>query len=53
MIEVLSEIVEAVDGRCEVILDGGIRRGTDILKALALGRACIVAIYDDDHGMIP
>lgn len=41
-IEVLSEIVEAVDGRCEVILDGGIRRGTDVLKALALGAtACM------------
>jgi isopentenyl diphosphate isomerase/L-lactate dehydrogenase-like FMN-dependent dehydrogenase len=36
-IEVLSEIVEAIGGRCEVFLDGGIRRGTDILKALALG----------------
>jgi L-lactate dehydrogenase (cytochrome) len=41
-IEVLQEIVEAVDGRCEVILDGGIRRGTDILKALAMGAtACM------------
>lgn len=41
-IEVLSEIVEAVDGRCEVILDGGIRRGTDVLKALAMGAtACM------------
>ena len=41
-IELLQEIVEAVDGRCEVILDGGIRRGTDILKALAMGaKACM------------
>lgn len=41
-IEVLQEIVEAVDGRCEVILDGGIRRGTDVLKALAMGAtACM------------
>ncbi len=41
-IDVLPEIVEAVDGRCEVILDGGIRRGTDVLKALALGAtACM------------
>jgi isopentenyl diphosphate isomerase/L-lactate dehydrogenase-like FMN-dependent dehydrogenase len=37
----LPEVVEAVDGRIEVYLDGGIRRGTDVLKALALGaRGC-------------
>jgi isopentenyl diphosphate isomerase/L-lactate dehydrogenase-like FMN-dependent dehydrogenase len=36
-IAVLPEIVSAVSGRAQVILDGGIRRGTDILKALALG----------------
>jgi L-lactate dehydrogenase (cytochrome) len=36
-ISVLSEIVEAVDGRCEVMFDGGIRSGQDIAKALALG----------------
>jgi isopentenyl diphosphate isomerase/L-lactate dehydrogenase-like FMN-dependent dehydrogenase len=35
-IEALPEVVEAA-GRCEVYLDGGIRRGTDVLKALALG----------------
>jgi len=33
----LPEVVDAVAGRGEVILDGGIRRGTDIIKALALG----------------
>jgi len=36
-IEVLAEIVAALNGQAEVILDGGIRRGTDVLKALALG----------------
>ena len=41
-IEALPEIVEAVDGRCEVYLDGGIRRGTDILKALALGARAVL-----------
>jgi isopentenyl diphosphate isomerase/L-lactate dehydrogenase-like FMN-dependent dehydrogenase len=36
-IESLSEVVDAVDGRMPVIVDGGFRRGTDIFKALALG----------------
>jgi 4-hydroxymandelate oxidase len=41
--EILPEIVEAVDGRVEVLVDGGIRRGVDILRALALGaRAAVV-----------
>lgn len=42
-IDVLPEIVDAVRDRGEVILDGGIRRGTDVVKALALGaRACMI-----------
>jgi isopentenyl diphosphate isomerase/L-lactate dehydrogenase-like FMN-dependent dehydrogenase len=42
-IDVLPEVVEAVDGRAEVFLDGGVRRGTDVVKALALGaRACLI-----------
>ena len=42
-IEVLPEVVEAVAGRAEVLLDGGVRRGTDVLKAIALGaRACMI-----------
>lgn len=36
-IEVLPEIVEAVGGRVEIIIDGGIKQGTDVLKALSLG----------------
>jgi len=41
---VLPEVVEAVDGRLEVLVDGGIRSGADVLRALALGaRAAMVA----------
>jgi 4-hydroxymandelate oxidase len=41
-IDVLPEIAEAVDGRCELLVDGGIRRGTDIIKALALGAKAVM-----------
>jgi 4-hydroxymandelate oxidase len=40
-IEALPEVVAAVAGRCEVYLDGGVRRGTDVLKALALGARAV------------
>jgi glycolate oxidase len=36
-IEMLEEIIFAVNGRADVILDGGIQRGSDVLKAIALG----------------
>jgi isopentenyl diphosphate isomerase/L-lactate dehydrogenase-like FMN-dependent dehydrogenase len=36
-LEVLPEIVDAVRGRIPVLVDSGFRRGTDVLKALALG----------------
>ena len=36
-LDALPEVAEAVAGRCEVYVDGGIRRGIDVLKALALG----------------
>jgi len=40
----MKEIADAVAGRAELYVDGGIRRGTDIVKALALGaRAVLVA----------
>ena len=41
-IAVLPEIVTAIQGRCEVLLDSGIRRGTDVLKALALGANAVL-----------
>ncbi|MGH2505046.1 MAG: alpha-hydroxy acid oxidase [Ktedonobacterales bacterium] len=40
-IEALPEVVTAAAGRCEVYLDGGVRRGTDALKALALGARAV------------
>ncbi len=39
--DVLPEIVQAVDGRADVILDGGIQRGADVVKAVALGAKCV------------
>ncbi len=36
-IDALPEVADAVDGRVEVLIDGGIRRGADVIRALALG----------------
>src|SRR5581483_4121897 len=42
-LDVLPEVVEAVGDRAEVLVDGGVRRGEDAVKARALGaRACLV-----------
>jgi len=41
-IDVLEEVVAAVDGRAEVLMDGGVRRGTDIVKAIALGARAVL-----------
>lgn len=40
-LDALPEVVEAVAGRAEVFLDGGVRRGTDVAKALALGARAV------------
>ncbi len=41
-IEALPPICDAIAGRCEIYVDGGIRRGTDILKALAFGARAVL-----------
>lgn len=41
-IQALPEVVEAVEGKLEVLVDGGIRRGSDVLKALALGAKAVM-----------
>ena len=40
--DALPEVVEAVAGRAEVLVDGGVRRGSDVLKALALGARAVL-----------
>jgi L-lactate dehydrogenase (cytochrome) len=41
--DALPEVVEAVDDRLEVLVDGGIRRGADVVRALALGARAVLA----------
>jgi L-lactate dehydrogenase (cytochrome) len=42
-ISALPEVVDAVAGRCEILFDGGVRTGQDVLKALALGaNGCLI-----------
>jgi isopentenyl diphosphate isomerase/L-lactate dehydrogenase-like FMN-dependent dehydrogenase len=42
-IDALPEVADAVGGRIEVLMDGGIRRGVDVLRALALGARAVLA----------
>ena len=42
-IDALPEVVEAADGRVEVLVDGGVRRGADVVRALALGARAVLA----------
>lgn len=42
-LDALPEVVDAVAGRAEVLMDGGIRRGTDVLIALALGARAVLS----------
>jgi 4-hydroxymandelate oxidase len=41
-LDALPEVVEAVAGRLPVLMDGGVRRGTDVVKALALGAVAVM-----------
>jgi len=41
-LDALEEVVDAVDGRAEVYLDSGVRRGVDVLKSLALGARAVL-----------
>ena len=41
-LDALPAVVDAVAGRAEVVLDGGVRRGIDVLKALALGARAVL-----------
>lgn len=41
-IRALPEVVDAVAGRADVLLDGGVRRGTDVIKAIALGARAVL-----------
>ena len=38
----MQRVAETVDGKAELLLDSGIRRGTDVLKALALGARAVL-----------
>ena len=51
-IEVLPEIVAATGGRIPLLLDGGIRRGTDVLKALALGATAVLVGRPVIYGLV-
>ena len=50
-VEALPEVAAAVKGRIPVLLDGGLRRGTDILKALALGAKAIAVARPYLYGL--
>lgn len=58
-IDILPEVFEAVQGKTEILIDGGVRRGTDIFKAVALGAKAVLIgrpviwglAADGEHGV--
>ena len=49
--ELLPAVVQAVDGAMPVLVDGGVRRGTDVLKAMALGASAVLVGRPIVHGL--
>ena len=50
-IDLLPPIADAVGGRVPLLLDGGVRRGTDVLKAQALGAAAVLVGRPHVHAL--
>ena len=50
-IDVLPVVADAVAGRAEVLVDGGVRRGTDVVKALALGARAVLIGRPQVHAL--
>ena len=50
-LDALPDVVRAVGGQCPIVVDGGIRRGTDVLKALALGADAIAIGRPQMYGL--
>jgi (S)-2-hydroxy-acid oxidase len=50
-ITALEEVVQAAEGRVPVFMDGGVRRGTDVFKALALGASGVFVSIQKFYGL--
>jgi L-lactate dehydrogenase (cytochrome)/(S)-mandelate dehydrogenase len=51
-LDVLPEVAAAIGGQAEILLDGGVRRGTDVVKALALGARAVLIGRPQIYGLI-
>jgi 4-hydroxymandelate oxidase len=50
-VEMMPAMVDAVQGRVPLLLDGGVRRGTDVVKALALGASAVLVGRPQMHAL--